>query len=91
MSRRARLLRAVARAAARAWRAECNADGWHPLGALDRWREARWWLSTHAPHAAGSRVPVRGVRRWAAAWVMAMRRPTVSAGGQVLWGTAEKS
>lgn len=59
MTRRARLLRALARYVARVHRAECTPDGWHPMGPLDRWREARALI---APDAT------RSVRRWRWTW-----------------------
>lgn len=65
MSRRSRLLRALARYCARVHAAKAR-DGWHPLGPLDRWREARWWLSAHA--AGGALYPTRRVRRWQRTW-----------------------
>ena len=65
MSRRARLLRALARYCARVHHAEAR-DGWHPLGPLDRWRDARWWLSSLT--AEGTRYPTRRVRRWRWTW-----------------------
>ena len=66
MSRRARLLRALARYCARVHPLECTPDGWHPLGPLDRWREARWVLARW--DAPGLRYPTRLVRRWRWAW-----------------------
>lgn len=60
MSRRARLVRAVARYVARAHWAEATPDGWHPLGPLDRWREARALIALDA---------TRSLRRWRWAWI----------------------
>jgi hypothetical protein len=66
MTRRARLLRALARHSARLQAAD-RARGDTPLTG-DRWFEARWWLSAHAPHAPGLRYPTRLVRRWRWTW-----------------------
>lgn len=61
MSRRARLVRALARYVARTHWAEVTPDGWHPLGPCDRWREARALI---APDAT------RSVRRRRWAWLI---------------------
>jgi len=64
MSRRARLIRAVARRVAHQHRADL-ARGRPVLSpTLDRWQMARWWLSALAPGAPWLLTSVRRVRRW---------------------------